>query len=241
MENLQFNQGATSLTDEQKRLRLGKFTGSGMYKLMTGGRRDMTDDELIQEKKNKGKRKTVDIPFGDVAMTYIYEKVAERLTGCIKDFKPTQEMLRGIELEAEAKQYYQAATGNTITKLKPIVSDYTSYNPDGWVDELKSIIEIECPNSDNHLKYFLGNQEYIKTAYPLKYWQMYFYMWKTSTTSCFFCSYDPRFKDAKMKMLFLKFKVNPSEMVLMINKLNLAIVELRNIITKLPLDPTAQG
>ena len=59
--------------------RKGMFTASEIWKLMQGGTRPMNEEELIAAKESKSKRKTVDVMFGDTAITYIRNKVAESL------------------------------------------------------------------------------------------------------------------------------------------------------------------
>jgi len=55
--------------------RAGKITSSGLAKLFTGGRRDLTDTEraIIG-----GNRKTMDVEFGEVAIKYLYQLQREK-------------------------------------------------------------------------------------------------------------------------------------------------------------------
>lgn len=223
----------TTLSKEQLALKLAKFSGSGVHKLIANGRRNMTKDELIAEKKSGGKRKTIDIPFGDTAMSYIYEKVAERLTGERKIFKPTAEVYRGIELEPEAKLYLQSAKNITVIENGTDSDENTAWSIDGWVNEFDTGIEIYCPNSDNHLKYIIGEQIDIKVNYPTKYWQILFYCWKHNRDNWKFISYDPRFLKQNHKMVMIDFKVNQEDLRLLKEKVLLAILIFNNIISKL--------
>jgi len=58
--------------------RCGKITSSAIGKLMVSGRREMTPSELEIAKKQGVKRKTVDVPFGDTAISYLYQVARER-------------------------------------------------------------------------------------------------------------------------------------------------------------------
>lgn len=223
----------TTLTDEQKQLRLGRFSGSGIHKLIPEGRRNMTEKELKEEKAKGGKRKTIDTFFGDTAMSYIYEKVAERLTGCTKEFKQTQEVLRGIEKEPEAKRYLEIAKNLRVLDVGTKSDEYTAWSIDGWVNEFNTGIEIICPNSDNHLKYLLGEQIDIKSIYPVKYWQMIFYAWKYNRDNWKFISFDDRFKKNEQRMLLLDFKVNNDDLEYLKKKVAAAQLMFDNIINKL--------
>lgn len=221
------------LTKEQEEKRMGRFTGSSIYKLIPGGRRDMTDYELRIEKESGGKRKTVDILFGETAMTYIYEKAAEVLTGERKDFKPTFEMIRGSELEAEAKKYLSAAMGIEVKDVDTENDEHTAWSIDGYVDAFGCGIEILCPNSDNHLRYLLGDKMEIKKNYPTKYWQMTFYAWKYNVDFWKFISFDPRFKKPENKMLVFNFEIDIKDRNFMIMKLQEAIKIKEEIVKKL--------
>lgn len=223
----------TTLSKEQLALKLGKISGSGVHKLIPEGRRNMTEDELKAEKKAGGKRKTIDIPFGDTAMTYIYEKVAERLTGERKTFKQTTEVLRGIELEPEAKLYLKAAKNINVLEIGTKSDKDTAWSIDGWVPEFDTGIEIYCPNSDNHLKYLLGDQIDLKENYPTKYWQILFYCWKYERENWKFVTYDPRFLKQEQKMVMIDFKVNKEDMEYLKYKVNLATKLIDEILNKL--------
>lgn len=222
----------TTLTEEQEKIKLGRISASSAYKLIPEGRRPMTAEELKEEKKNGGKRKTVDTLFGDTAMTYIYEKVAETLTGQKKYFKPTFEILNGIEMEAEAKVYLEFAKNIKVKELGTQNDLHTAWSIDGWVDEFDTGIEVLCPNSDNHLKYLLGNIKELKENYPVKYWQIHFYCWKYKRKNWKFISYDPRFKLNEHKMLMLDFNVNEADMKYLQMKVNAAIKVKQELLTK---------
>lgn len=223
----------TTLKPEQGLMKLGRFSGSGIHKLIPEGKRDMTAEELSNAKANGSKRTTVDIPFGDTAMSYIYEKVSERLTGVRKEFKQTKEILRGIEQEPFAKLYLESAKGVKVIDGVTRNDEFTAWSIDGWVNEFDTGIEILCPNSDNHLKYLLGDQIDIKANYPVKYWQMTFYAWKYNRMNWKFISYDDRFVKPEHKMLMLDFKVDSKDLSYMTFKLNLAIEIYKNLINKI--------
>jgi hypothetical protein len=60
-------------------LRHGRFTSSENYKLLTVGKREMTESELLEHRKNnpKSKSKLIEDGFGQAALTYIKEKSME--------------------------------------------------------------------------------------------------------------------------------------------------------------------
>jgi hypothetical protein len=201
----------TTLSKEQKEQRLGRFTGSEIHKLMN----------------IKG--------FGKTGETYIMEKVAEYMTGTpIKEEFYSQATQWGIDHEEEAILYFTAATGKQIERSKTLDNGKICGTPDGVVIGEDCGFEIKCPfNSGNHLKnLMMATPEDLLALRPEYYWQCVAYMWLTGLTSWKFCSYDPRFKDAK-RMLILNLQLNESHLKTMQNAFEQAQLMFDNIISKL--------
>lgn len=213
-ENLQNGaQSAQSgtLTPEQKTLRLGRFTGSEIHKLM----------------KPKG------IDKGGEA--YIFEKAAEFLTGePIKPEFTSAATTWGVDHEIEAKQYFQAATGTEIDPCITLDNCFICGTPDGLLKAELTGFEIKCPfNSGNHLKNFLmSNASDLEDLRPEYYWQIVAYMWLTGYKKWKFCSYDPRFKSDK-RMLILNVDLNPAHLALLQHRVGIAKEMFDSIINKL--------
>jgi len=88
------------LSNEEREIRRGKFSGSEIHKLLVGGTRKMTEAELAQAKIDKNKRKTVDVIFGDTALTYIAEKAYDTVFGInLDDELNSFDIRRGNDLE----------------------------------------------------------------------------------------------------------------------------------------------
>ncbi|HCT86224.1 MAG TPA: hypothetical protein DF296_13615 [Candidatus Margulisbacteria bacterium] len=202
----------STLTDEQKALRIGRFAGSELHKLMG----------------IKG--------FGKTGETYIYEKVAEKLTG-----QPNKEEFTaastqwGIDHELEAQLYFEAATGSRVKAGTTLDNGHIIGTPDGIAESKEWGFEIKCPyNSGNHLKN-LGMQNAadlldLRTEY---YWQCVSYMWLTGLNKWKFCSYDPRFQKPEQKMLILNIELFPAHLELLKNRVTEAKLMFDNIISKL--------
>ena len=199
------------LTEEQKQIRTGKFTGSEIHKLMGA----------------KG--------LGKTGETYIYEKAAEFLTGerCIPEFSSATTTW-GNEKEPEAKAHLIAASRCEIIEPGTIENEFICGTPDGVVGD--AILEIKCPfNSSNHLRnLLLEDAEDLLDLHPEYYWQIISYLWLTNLTKAKFCSYDPRYKEAQ-KMLILNFELNPVHLKLLQDRLTEAKLMFNNIISKLKL------
>ena len=190
------------LQDSFVNSRLAKFTGSELAKLMKGGSRPMNDDELAEEKAKGGKRKTIDTLFGDGAMTYIYEKVAEWLTGESKPQIRSAATDWGIENEADAVKYFEIVTGKKAKQFGSAEYKFYPYNdnsgcsPDGLVEGENAVIEVKCPFlAANIVPYLLlkgtqqEKQEWLKKNQYEYYVQTQFEMMCTKTGKCYFIVY----------------------------------------------------
>lgn len=179
--------------------RLGRFTASEISNLFVSGRRDMTAEELEEEKKNKGKRTTVDTLFGGTAITYIRTKAAEILTQEVKEDVNFKQAEWGKNHEAEAWMRFEKETGLSgeyygaaNPKFFP-VGDFLGYSPD-WLSE-KYVADIKCPyNSSEHLKNMMlqSTEDLAKERWEY-YCQLQFSMLHSSSKCAYFVSYDPRF------------------------------------------------
>jgi hypothetical protein len=201
----------TTLTKEQRELRIGKFTGSEVHKLMGA----------------KG--------MGKTGETYVFEKAAEYLTGqpCKEEFKAASTQW-GIDHELEAQLYFEAATGCKIKKVDTLENEFVAGTPDGIGIEAEWGFEIKCPfNSGNHLKNLsMQKAEDLQDLRPEYYWQCATYMWLTGLNKWKFCSYDPRFKEEK-RMLILNIELNPTHLKSLQERLIEAKLLFNNIISKL--------
>ena len=140
------------------------------------------------------KGKTKDKPFGDTAISYIFEVIAEINTnGLSREELYSKAIEWGKMYEPEAKRVYSEFTGSKIVDCGFIEGDYnTGASPDGLIGD-DGLIETKCPNSSTHLRHLL-----LKTAHDLlEYNEKYYYqvmcqLWVTGRKWCDFVSYDPR-------------------------------------------------
>jgi putative phage-type endonuclease len=98
------------------------------------------------------------------AETYRRELLAEWVTGEKTKLYQNEWMLRGIELEPEARDYYQFATGKEVQQIGLAYLDerkLVSCSPDGLLDD--GGVEIKCPAPGTHVSYLLDNK--IPTGY----------------------------------------------------------------------------
>ena len=120
---------------------------------------------------------------------YRYALLTARLTGEYQQTYQSPEMLRGIELEAEARRKYEIVTFNDVKQVGWIPHpeiEMCGCSPDGLVDD-DGLIEIKCPNTKTHLETVLHGK--IDRSYML---QMQWQMECSGREWCDFVSYDPR-------------------------------------------------
>ena len=156
--------------------RLGRFGCSQFYRLMT-------------EPRLKADKEAGNLSQG--AMTYVYECVAEQLTGkkAKEDF--TSKFTDwGNENEPIAKQIY-----NSVFKCEVADTGYIKWqhnaggSPDGLVGD-DGIIEIKCPYTiTSHLEHKLLPLE----DKPEYYWQCIGYLLITGRSWLDFVSYSPNY------------------------------------------------
>jgi len=130
--------------------RNGNFTSSGIVALTKSGRRDMTDKELEQYKKDnpKGKRTTIDETFGDAAYTYICEKNMERRLGISLDSESNaRPLVWGNFCEKRAFNTlgitYKECSQETI-QHPTILTWYGSPDGENFASD-KAVVEVKCP------------------------------------------------------------------------------------------------
>jgi len=147
---------------------------------------------------------------------YLWQLVAERLTGQAEDGYINSDMLRGTEKEPIARAAYEAKTGRFVTQtgfwLHPTVK-WLGASPDGLLDDSEGILEIKNPRTSTHLQYLKANKP------PTKYVrQMMLQLMCTGRKYCDFVSFDDRLP--KEKQLFIvRFEPKQSEMDELLEKL----------------------
>ena len=235
--------GTEQGTQSWLQLRIGKFTGSEIYRLMGQGKRAMTPAELdAREKGPRGglldKRTTVedDTILSDAAITYIEEKVAEVWTGQSASSPETFATEWGIQNESDARELFAAKYGFKILltghKSWEFGKEDAGCSLDGEIEGQDANIEIKCPfNSGIHVSYCrITDPKDLPKAY---WWQMQMGMMVTNKSSCYFISYDPRVRNEKNRMHVLVVPADEEAHSLLALKLRLAINEKKSILESL--------
>lgn len=170
------------------RVRLGKFTGSQVGRLMKSGR---------------GK----DEYFGKDAITYIKGRVAERMLNpsvvmhddlfeeyLLQHTHTSNAMAWGNEQEMNARGIYAKTTFRNVTSCGAIeMLPYFASSPDGLCLQDNGTIEIKCPDNDTHTLYLIDvhSAEDLKAVRPVYYWQCISHIMVTDAGWCDWVSYCP--------------------------------------------------
>lgn len=155
-------------SDDWFRIRIGKVGASRLADVMAKGK----DGKPSVTREN-----------------YKMELLTARLTGVYPETYQSEEMKRGIYLEDEAAEVYQARTFSEVKKCGWYPApdfEMSGASPDRMVDD-DGLLEIKCPNTKTHLETILTGK--VKREYILQMqWQMYC----TGRAWCDFVSYDDR-------------------------------------------------
>lgn len=116
---------------------------------------------------------------------YIYDKIAETITGEIEEVYQSEAMIRGSELEKDAIQAYQESSFNIVTSVGFCLEGYYGCSPDGFVGN-DGLIEVKCPLRKNHFKYLIEKE--LPTMYIP---QVQGNLLVTGRSWCDFISYYP--------------------------------------------------
>lgn len=123
---------------------------------------------------------------------YLMQLLCERLTGKVEEGYKSIAMQRGNDLEAEARNWYQLETGESVEEVSFIDHpkiNFAGASPDGLVGA-EGLIEIKCPNTATHIE-TLRKKEPIDRYYKQMQWQMAV----TGRKWCDFVSFDNRLPD----------------------------------------------
>lgn len=132
-------------------------------------------DKLLQVSGKPSKQRT----------KYLYRLAGETITGIQEDSYQNAAMLRGIEMEAEAKQLYQLISGVSVQEVGFCLADGFGASPDGFVGN-PGLLEIKCPIMATQVGYLLDNK--LPTDYKQ---QVQGQLLVTERKWCDFMSYFP--------------------------------------------------
>lgn len=171
-------------TEEWSQVRVGRFTSSEMWRLITPPK--------TKEAKEAGK-------LSETALTYINVKVAETITGHQKASSYAYPLVFGKEQEPIAIEAFCKKTG---FKHEPIgfiaFSAHAGGSPDGIINDT-DILEVKAPWAiETQLDYLMLTDQWdLKRLNPAYYWQCMSNLLFTMKEQCHFVSFDDRYPDEK--------------------------------------------
>lgn len=119
---------------------------------------------------------------------YLYRLAGETVTGTQEEGYQNGAMLRGQELESEARDLYTIISGQKVKEVGFCLADGYGASPDGLVGDV-GLLEIKCPSMAVHIGYLLAN------ALPVDYFQQcQGQLLVTGREWCDFVSYFPGIK-----------------------------------------------
>lgn len=123
--------------------------------------------------------------------SYLAELVAESIEGLTEGYKST-DMLRGNQLEEQARMAYEFATGNDVVQVGGVYRNADKdmmISPDGLIPTLRKGLEIKCPKMKTHIKYIIDGV--VPSEYII---QVQVALWVTGYDSWDFVSYCPEYQ-----------------------------------------------
>ena len=126
---------------------------------------------------------------GKTRKAYMLRLAAEILSSEPQETYSNAAMERGIEIEPQAREYYEGLNGVKVEQVGFCkLDDNIGCSPDGLVGT-DGGIEIKCPNTTTHITYILADKlpsEYVA--------QVQGSLWVTDRKWWDFISFDPRLK-----------------------------------------------
>lgn len=160
-------------SEQWKRDRAGKFTGSSASDLMAKGRGGAPSTSRAN---------------------LIAKLAIERITGEPINGYVNEAMRRGTELEPFARAAYEAETGLFVQEVGFALHDehdFAGASLDGWIPDAQGNPEFKCPDAmDKHY------QALLHGSHAEEYqWQIAFEQWIAATMWTDVVSYDPRYPE----------------------------------------------
>ena len=122
---------------------------------------------------------------------YLFELVAEAISGEMVDWGSSEHTERGTEMEPEAVAFYELVKDVNVTAVglcKPTEDSRYGFSPDGLIDD-DGGLEVKCPSLKYHAKYLVDGV--VPSAYKP---QVYGSLYGSGRDYWDFISYHPQAK-----------------------------------------------
>jgi hypothetical protein len=91
------------------------------------------------------------------AEKYLYRLAGERITGTSEETFQSAAMQKGVEMEAEARSYYEVVNDTEVKQVGFCLADGFGSSPDGLIGE-DGGLELKVPNLATHVGYLLDGK-----------------------------------------------------------------------------------
>ncbi len=98
------------------------------------------------------------------AKKYMYKLAGEAITGISEETYQSAAMIRGCEVEEEARNFYEMVKDTELKEVGFCLADGYGCSPDAFVGE-KGMVQIKCPIMSTQVDYLL------KDKFPTDYFQ----------------------------------------------------------------------
>ena len=139
---------------------------------------------------------------------FIYDLLAEKLSGDIVETPTTAAMMHGVMMEPVALDEYRMRTGADAREIGFVIHDeheWLAISPDALVFENDVAIggvEIKCPSTKKHIEYIAGG----KVPAQYKHQVMHYFIVIDTLQWMDFVSFDPR-----ISKNFFKFRIHRND------------------------------
>jgi len=171
-------------------------------------------DKIVDSKGNPSKQR----------QKYLYRLAGEAITKISEETYQNGNMVRGQELEEEARSYYAMLNNVSVKQVGFCLNEKPKFgaSPDGLIGKI-GVLEIKCPLAPAHIGYLLSQ------SLPVEYFQqLQGQLLVTGRKWVDFMSYYP-----KMKPMIIRVKPDKKFQKLLETELKRFCVDLEKLIKKI--------
>lgn len=159
--------------------------------------------------------------------SYMFELIAEILTGKSKPFFENDAMRWGTETEPQARAMYELMTDNEVKEVAFMeLNEFVGMSPDGLVGD-DGLLEIKCPATHTQIARALSDSYHVDYKA-----QIQMQLWVSDRKWCDFVSFDPRL-DCAASFLLERVERDEEYIATMAEKVNVFVEIMKTRLEKL--------
>lgn len=172
-----------------------------------------------------------DMMSGESTLGYkglLYSVAGQIVSGEMEPTYSSPAMERGVELEPEARLFYEEIMQVDVKEYgfitnEDIYTDYVGISPDGVIEEENGLLEIKCPLMKTHVGYVLADR--LPDEYK---WQVQGQLLVTGADYCDFMSYYPN-----MNPFIKRIYPDPEMHKALLDRMNLSVEKIKEIVKQI--------